>query len=49
MLEIVKPKTVITYSGMPEDIFGEYKKSKTKFIQFDNYNDIVRGRCHCNG
>lgn len=49
MLEVVKPKTVITYSGMPEDIFGEYKKSKTKFIQFDNYNDIVRGRCHCNG
>ena len=49
MLEVVKPKTVINYSSMPDDIFGECKNAETKFIHFDNYNDIVRGRCHCNG
>lgn len=49
MLRVVKPKTVVVYSGMPEDIFGEYRNSEINFIQFNNYNDVIRGRCHCNG
>lgn len=49
MIEVIKPKTVINYGSMPDDIFAEYKTGKINFIHFNNYNDIVRGRCCCNG
>ncbi|MCF0107857.1 MAG: DUF4417 domain-containing protein [Bacilli bacterium] len=35
MLERLKPKYVIVYGGMPDEIFGPYK-SKTQFIHFDS-------------
>ncbi len=35
MLERLKPKYVIVYGRMPEEIFGLYK-SKTQFIHFDS-------------
>lgn len=49
MIEVLRPKTIVNYSYMPDDIFGKYKDSGINFVHLENNNNIAKNRYCSNG
>ena len=42
MISTLKPKTIINYSYMPDDIFGEYRNTDIEFIHIPYYLETLK-------